>query len=439
MHWIDFHQMMSGNRSLVSGTGAIWLLLLLLCPLSSAFGQSSTDTTQIHVRLHHQANIESVELTVKEGTFDVQLPSGGAPVHRLRSGETTTFGVRQSDVFLRRGEIGLYAESLHLKPTQDATWSLSLNGEDASHTYTGGLRLAPQENNEGLVLINSVPLTDYVASVVASEYGLDDQEGAKAMAVVARTYALFSSKTYEGDYDHVDGTASQVYSGADVITGSVRRAARETRGQILTYEGDPIQAVYFSSSGGHTANNEDVWKTNEALPYLRGKEDPYDSQSPHHRWTATVNRSSLLRALTRHEDASVEGFLIDARSQEGRVTTLELLLSNGPRTQIRANDFRLAINKEVDGRPLKSTWFEATRQGNEYVFEGRGFGHGVGLNQWGAHAMAQQGKSYREILSFYYTGVDIERLEGVQFAPPVAPAAQDAPSQTDTTSRRVGW
>lgn len=437
MHWTDFHRTLLVRRLLqrVSVLGVL-LFFWLLPPV---YGQSPSDTPLIHVRLHHQSSIESVDLTVEEGNLAVRLPSGGSPVDRLHPGDTATFGFRQSDVSFRHAETGLYAQSLTLTPTEGASWSISLENEETSSTYKGGLKLTTDGGPQSLVLINRVPLTDYVASVVASEYGLDDQEGAKAMAVVARTYALFSSKQFDGEYDHVDGTASQVYAGADVITSNARRAARETQGQILTYDGEPIQAVYFSSSGGHTANNEDVWKSEKALPYLRGKNDPYDTESPHHRWKVSVDRSDLLRALTRHQGASVEGFLIEDRNQEGRVTTIELLMSNGPRTQMRANDFRLAVNKELNDAPLKSTWFDAKRSGDEYVFEGQGFGHGVGFNQWGAHAMAKQGKSYRDILSFYYTGIQIERLEGEQFAPPVSPVAEETSSERDSTTRRVGW
>jgi stage II sporulation protein D len=120
---------------------------------------------------------------------------------------------------------------------------------------------------------------------------------------------------------------------------------------------------------------------------------------------------------------------------------------------MNANDFRLVVNRGVDGDPLKSTWFDARRSGNQYVFDGRGFGHGVGLNQWGAHEMAKRGKSYRDILTFYYTGVDIEQLGGVDKDPRDAPVARTPPTpepdpasptetrerSVDTDQRRIGW
>lgn len=423
------------------------LVLGLLLPgaLECASAQpSSRDSSRVQVRLHHKTSVESFQLTPNQGDLIVRLPGGGTPLLRLQRGDTVRLGRRQQDIYVRRGDEGLYAHSLLLSPSSESTWTLGLDTE-ASRTYSGDLILTHQSSGTDLRLINRVPLHDYVASVVASEYGLDDREGAKAMAVVARTYALFSHKQFEGDYDHVDGTASQVYEGVDAITEASRRAARQTRGQIVTFDGDPIQAVYFSSSGGHTANNEDVWTDSDPLPYLRGKEDPYDRVSPHHRWSARVERNALLQALTLHQNTSVSGFLLGDRTADGRLATIELLLSNDSNVEIEAATFRTIVNDAVEGNPLKSTWFDARREGSEYVFEGRGYGHGVGLSQWGAHAMAEQGKSYREILSFYYTGVQIEQLEGPQAAPlrpSVAnespPVAPDSTAQ-DSTTRRIGW
>jgi stage II sporulation protein D len=416
--------------------------LLLLATAPAAAIQPPTDSlNRVRVRLHHQSDIERVKLTVEDGPLAVHVPSGGPPVMRLQTGETIVAGIRQTDIYVRRQGSGLYATRLDLRPTgENATWSLSSDDHE-TRTYTGELHLAPTPKIESaLLLVNDVPLEDYVASVVASEYGLDDTEGTKAMAVVARTYGLFASAKFGGAYDHADGTASQVYGGLDAVTERSRSAAQATQGEVLTYDGTLIQSVYFSSSGGHTADNEDVWKADEALPYLRGRDDPYDEASPHHTWSATVDRSSLLQVLTRRQDALVEGFLIDEKAPHGRVKTIRLLQSEGADPVMKANDFRLIVNRGVDGAPLKSTWFSARRQGDQYVFDGRGFGHGVGLSQWGAHAMAEQGKSYREILRFYYTGVDIERVEGVDFDPVKAPVAKTpSPAEADTSGRRIGW
>lgn len=441
MRWTYFQQKCGSYVSLLQ---MLVLGAVLFGSVPRAVAQSASDSARVQVRLHHETNVKTVRLTANDGRLNVLLPSGGSPVFRLGEGETVMMGRRQRDVYLRRGNRGLYAESVFLVPTDEASWTLDVNAE-STRTYSGVLALSPEDTADGIQLVNRVPLDDYVASVVAGEYGLDDREGAKAMAVVARTYALFSNKHFDEDYDHVDGTASQVYRGVDAITESARRAARDTRGEVLIYDGEPIQAVYYSSSGGHTANNEEVWTDSDPLPYLRGKNDPYDASSPHHRWSVRVNRSALLRALTLHQNESVNGFLLGDRTPSGRLATIELLRSEGPNAEIEASTFRSVVNEHVSGSPLKSTWFDARRDGSSYVFEGRGYGHGVGLNQWGAHAMAERGRTYREILRFYYAGARIERLEDLPSFPAPPPVANDMrivspdSAASDTTSRRVGW
>ena len=419
-------------------TAIVGGLLLLAGSLGhGATAQPASDSSNwVQVRLYHDLSVESIRLTPQRGTLAVVLPSDGTPILKLPPGETVTLGRRQSDVYARHGDAQLYARALRLAPSSEATWTLQQSAE-STRTYTGSLRVGPAESESTLQLVNRAPLSDYVASVVAGEYGLDDRAGTRAMAVVARTYALFSNKHFDGEYDHVDGTASQVYRGQGVVTERAQAAARATRGEILTHNGSPIQAVYFSSSGGHTANNEDVWTESDPLPYLRGKEDPYDQSSPKHRWTVRINRRALLQALTLHQGTSVEGFLPGDRSPDGRLRTIEVLFSDDTETEIEASTFRSVVNDEVDGASLKSTWFDARRDGSEYVFEGRGHGHGVGLNQWGAHAMAQQGNSYREILLFYYTGAQIQQLDDTSSPPPLA---EDPTTQVpDSSSTRIGW
>lgn len=440
MHWFKFHRML---WSVVCPSGLRLCVALGLLTLGHGLGtpaaaQSDADSSDwIQVRLHHQTTLESAQLTPERGTLAVVLPSGESPILKLTPSDTVTLGRRQVDVYAQHNDARLYAQSLRLVPVRDATWTLALSS-GSTRSYSGGLRLRPTDDDSGIQMVNRVPLSDYVASVVASEYGLDDRAGTRAMAIVARTYGLFSTKeNFDGAYDHVDGTASQVYRGQDAITDAARRAAEYTEGQILTYDGSPIQAVYFSSSGGHTASNEHVWTASDPLPYLRGKEDPYDRSSPKHRWTTRVNRRTLLQALSLHEGASVEGFLLGDRSPDGRLQDIEILFSDDTETKIEADTFRSIVNENVDGATLKSTWFDARRNGSEYVFEGRGHGHGVGLNQWGAHAMADEGNTYRDILSFYYTDAQIQTLGELSSSPPLA--EDPATEVSDSTSTRIGW
>lgn len=411
------------------------LITALLTPRPSV-GQSAQDTPAVRVRLMDHQAPERAYLRAEGGPLQLMTPVENEPLLSIDAGSEFLLGTRDGEVYARQGARGLYALGLYVVPASGARWSLSRSEEGPYRSYGGTLLVTTDPSSPDLLqLVNGIALEDYVASVVASEYTMDDREGAKAMAVVARTYALQAAEKFGQDYQHVDHTRSQMYGGLNAITPAARRAAQETRGEVLTYDGAPIEAVYFSSSGGHTANNEDVWDADSAKPYLRGKQDPYDTRSPHQHWTASVPRAPLLDALSARHDATVAGFLIDERSPDGRVATVELLTPERETLTMQANAFRILVNERFPDADLKSTLFDARREGDRYVFDGRGYGHGVGLSQWGAHAMAKQGHSYREILQFYYTDVEINTLDNVDATTPIA----QTPSDASDTSRRIGW
>jgi stage II sporulation protein D len=401
-----------------------------------------SDTTRVRVRLLESIGPETVRVTPVGGTVHLRREQNGAPLLRIEAGDTVTLGVRGDELAVRLSTRGLYTPDLLLDPDPGVSWKLAWTdgSRDRARTYEGPLFVQPDPKKSGRIqLVNASPLESYVASVVAAEYGFDDLEGAKAMAVVARTYALKAADKFDGRYDHVDHTASQVYRGTSAITGVARRAARETRGEVVTYNDTLIEAVYFSSSGGHTADNEDVWDADESLPYLRGKRDPYDGNSPHHRWTTRIDRRPLLRALEERLGGSVRGFVIGERSEGRRVKNVDILRPGGSREPMQANAFRLLVNRAVPGAEMKSTWFDARREGDEYVLDGRGFGHGVGLSQWGAHEMSQRGKGYRDILSFYYDDIRVQRLDGVKVAPTLPPVAKEEADAPERGGGRIGW
>ncbi|WP_179862101.1 SpoIID/LytB domain-containing protein [Longibacter salinarum] len=415
----------------------IAVLLLSFCVKDTA----AQSDPHVRVRVLGSQKPTSVSVKATGGDLRIHLPSTSSPVMRLRPGESATLSLRGPEVAIERSADGIYASALDIQPDEGVTWTLTSG--DVTRAYTGPLHVEP--DGSSLQLVNHAPLDDYVASVVAAEYGFKDLEGSKAMAVVARTYGVRASDKFNsGDYDHVDNTVSQVYRGVRAITPTSRRATQATAGQVLTYDGSLIEAVYFSSSGGHTANNEDVWDAKDVLPYLRGKRDPYDRNSPHHRWSTSVPSSQLLSALSNEFGTRITGFVLGKRSSEGRLKTVTLLTPGG-RMTVRANNFRLAITRRLPDADLKSTWFDASRNGNTYRFSGRGFGHGVGLSQWGIHEMSDQGRDYQDMLSFYYSGVDIRSFDGAQIDAPARPVASNPPKERkkeekeEETTRRIGW
>ncbi len=425
-------------------------VLLVFCAAPPVLAQSDADETRtVRVRLFDAEAPRAAVLRADGGPLDLLAGDPGSPLFRLERGEAITVNRRGEELRVVTPTGALFAQALRVVPVEDdAAWSVEIAGGPSARTYAGALALTPDPADaQALHLVNAAPLEAYVASVVAGEYGFDDLEGSKAMAVVARTYALHDAEKYGPGYDLVDHVGSQVYGGTEAVTPVAREAAESTRGEILTHRGAPIEAVYSASSGGHTANNEDVWDATEVLPYLRGKRDPYDGASPHKSWRTTVARSELLSRLSARHGFDARGFTIEDRSRDGRVSTVKILGPGGRSALMQANAFRLFVNEQTSGYGLRSTFFDAERRGDQYVFEGRGYGHGVGLSQYGAREMARQGYDYRDILSFYYTDVALETLDGTLEDPlPAAPLAQQPPPRPERgeeketpTKRRVGW
>ena len=421
------------------------VLIASACPFplaaQSVDGKDSNATAPtVRVHLFGAAAPRAVAIRLQENRR-AALFSGSSdrPLLELDAGATLRITQRGEELRIEGPDGRLYARSIRLRPERRddpyaAAWRVKVEEgrrRPKARTYSGALTVTPSEGEE-LRLVNSVSLEPYVASVVASEYGFDDLEGNKAQAVAARTYVLRTLR--EKGMDHVlpDHVGAQVYRGAGQVTRQTRRATEATEGEVAVFEGRPIRAVYHASSGGHTANNDDVWDTRRSLPYLQARPDPYDDASPHHGWEISLDRSRLLDRLSDRYDGRIRGFRIAERSEDGRAARIELLRRGASSHVINGNDFRLFANRQTSGRGLRSTLFEAERQGDQYVFEGSGYGHGVGMSQYGARAMAQSGKSYREILSFYYPGVALAQIGTGTTDEPTAPS-EDQFVLTDTT------
>jgi stage II sporulation protein D len=412
------------------------------------FAASSTaavaQDASVRVRLLEREAPSTVAVTAERGPLQMRV--GPALLGTLPPGQSATVEVSGGNITVRFGATVETVERVTFVPRAGA--HVRLRAGTTDRAYHGALRVSRDDRRGRLMLINTVGLEDYVASVVASEYPFREIEGIKAQAVLARTYALKSRGKY-GNYDSVDHVGSQVYRGIGSETPYARRAAEATHGEILTYRGAPIEAVYSSSSGGHTADNDAVWN-GRPLPYLRGRQDPFDRAAPDHEWTTTVGRAELLRVLSRRYDTNVTGMTIAETSREGRVRSIRLLGAR-PRT-VQANEVRLALNSAFGPRLLRSTFFSLHARGDRYEFRGRGFGHGVGMSQHGAREQARQGYSYRDILAYYFDGT---RLAQHDLAGPELPAYAERqrtvpvepipvrPTSTEQTyparPMRVGW
>jgi stage II sporulation protein D len=261
--------------------------------------------------------------------------------------------------------------------------------------YRGDMVL--QLGSSGLLsVLNDVDAEEYLRSVVASEvYSRWPLEALMAQAVTARTFMLYAvaGKGYLT-------LADMAYRGRDVETRSVNLATQLTRGIILTYEDRVLPAYFQSTCGGHTAPVEKVF-AEEPIPPLGGVECLWCSDSPWFGWKATVQSSDLTAALTDRGVGEIREIAVEGAGADGYA---RYILVNGT-VKLSAAAFRRAVG----GRLLKSTCFQAAVSGSEVTFTGRGFGHGVGLCQWGARGLADAGRTWQEVLLTYYPGAQIRK------------------------------
>jgi len=380
------------------------ILLLLIGAVRTSTAQP-VDTLRVQLFTGFQPDVVAVEPTA---AAQIYAEDFARPLLRLPAGAMLLVDRRGDELRLRTSEGTIFARWIRIYPEEGGHLRLTArrSGQTSGpFTYPGWLQIVPDPS--GLQVLNHVALEDYVAAVLAREHHFDDLESTRALAVAIRTYALRRLQTSDTLLDH---TTHQMYEGIDRVTPLIREAVAQTRGEVLTYQGELIEAVYFASSGGHTANNEDVWD-GVPQPYLRGQPDPYDHNAPYRHWEATIPRNRLLEVLSRRYGARITGFRIGSHSPDGRVATIELLRERGDPLTIRANEFRLLVNAHFGRHTLRSTFFTARRQGDTYHFQGKGFGHGVGLSQYGALEMSRQGYSYRDILAFYYPGTELHLYE----------------------------
>lgn len=264
----------------------------------------------------------------------------------------------------------------------------------------------------GEEVLLTMTLEEYVQGVVAAEMPASfDLEALKAQAVAARTYSYRRIIRDERIAEHPEAHLSSDYQSGQAwvswdefsarhtplvarsLQNKIKKAVRLTEGEILLYEGEPILAVYHASSGGRTENSEHYWS--EQLPYLRAVEDPFSATAPHHYSTASIKLDKLKEVL---EVTTAANFKVIERYPSGRVKTIEVAENWFSGREIRQ---RLG---------LRSTWFTAEVIRDELVFSVWGYGHGVGMSQYGAQEMALKGYAYDDILQYYYQGIEIKTV-----------------------------
>jgi len=273
--------------------------------------------------------------------------------------------------------------------------------------YRGAIEIEAQPG--GLRVVNELLLEAYVAGTLLGEVHEDWGDAVlEAQSVAIRTYALHRRAAAGArPWDVEADTRGQVYLGRDGESVTAWRAVDATRGQVLTWNGEVILAAFHGTAGGRTASAAEVW--GRALPYLESVAVEGEDVSPDTYWRAPVSGDELGAALAAlGEDVGrVERVAIAERTPSGRCASLRMQGSAGS-AEVTAT----ALRKALGERRLRSTLFELRPAPDGVVFVGSGRGHGVGMSQWGARAMAERGAGYRAILGRFYPGARLVSVPG---------------------------
>ena len=352
----------------------VWLLLIL-------------PSQAVELRVAIKKQVDSVK--IGSSTNAVVRDSAGKQLGTLDSRSALAAKLNDSKISISDR---LKATELIIEPQENGyVWI-------GDRWYRGTTRLIRQDN--GITAINNVDLEQYLYSVVGAEAVSSwPIEALKAQAVAARSYALYKRNTESNGIYDVDTTiGTQVYKGLDSEYTTTHEAVNSTLGQIMTYDNQVILAAFHSSSGGYTENVEDIWTS--SLPYLRSVVD-YDHKSPVFEWQQVIPVSkikSLVAGVGR-----ISGLQPQRMTPRGRIITMKVTGDRGS-TIVEGKDLRKALD-------LRSTLFRVSTDGENLRIVGRGFGHGLGLSQWGAYYLAQQGVNYHQILAHYYQSANLTSLK----------------------------
>ena len=257
-------------------------------------------------------------------------------------------------------------------------------------------------------VIDNVPIEEYVVGVLAGEMPISfDIEALKAQAIASRSYVMKQiEKNIHKEYDVVDTVMNQVYLDkqyllavwSDSYTSNINKiktAVLSTKGEYLSYNGKVAEALFFSTSPGITENSEEIFVSKE--PYLRSVSSTWDDISPVYTstFTYTIFEFCNLLNITYKDNLTID---IVEKTSTGRIK------------KIKINGKEMSANFICSKLSLNSTYFEIIQDGSKIIIKNRGYGHGVGMSQYGAEAMARMGYKYDEILKHYYQNIEIKKF-----------------------------
>ena len=346
-----------------------------------------------HLRVSIRQDVVSLSVRVNGPYEIIDSLSGNV----LSQGKSMSASVLAGQDGILVGSLVCNTPKVFIKSTSDDP--IIIDGRQ----FRGNIQLVKNDKLR-LSVINFIEMEDYIKGVLyheASHYW--PMEALKAQAIICRTFAIYQSQENASkEYDVTSDVYSQVYGGRTSERYRTSEAVDETQGAILMYNGQVLPAYFHSACGGHTEDAALLWKMN--IVPLKGVPCGFCNNSPHYKWHCVFTRKELKEKLAKAgiEVDSIKDIVISGRDPSGRITSLKI---SGEKdcVDIASKDFRSASGLNV----IRSTNFSVKASDEDLIFDGFGWGHGVGLCQWGAYFMAKRGYKYDEILKHYYPGAEL--------------------------------
>ena len=373
------------------------LALFLVIPQSSFSVEKSINPV---IRVLVLDNRDSISLAVK-GTYKIySIPSDKL----LTGGYILHTKVKGSDQGILFGSRQLNFSKIRVTVPEDSL--VYLDGR----SFRGSVDIIRKDDMK-LMAINRVALEDYLCGVLYNEVSHRwPIEAIKAQGITARTFALYQARQNRlQDYDLTNDIYSQVYSGATSERWSTTRAVKLTMGEVLTYKGDIFPTYYHATCGGRTEDAANLW--NIDIEPLKGSVCGFCKESPHYSWTKNIPLSEVEKKLSEngYKVGKIKAVEVVSRNDSGRIDKLEIKDDSGVSCVLTGKDFR----RMMGPNDVRSTNFEPSIGSDKLMLSGIGWGHGVGMCQWGANGMAEHGKSAKEILKIYYPGAEITTIDKI--------------------------
>jgi stage II sporulation protein D len=417
----------------VHRTGAIFLFAVAACASAlprSASNDVAADQSDQPVRIALATSVRQAQFA-SSGSWVIYSRSSEHVVTRGSGGgvKVQMSGSRLVAARDNGSETSRYSGSFIVRSTTPGTL-IQYEGK----RYRGDILVLPTDT--GMLIINRLAVESYLRGVVPLEIGdrkPGEEAAVQAQAVAARSYSYVHMAEAKGRaFDMYGSVQDQVYGGADAEKPIADDAVAATRDMVVRYAGRIISTPYHSTCGGSTAGVQEVWWREPDQPYLQpvsdripGTNNFYCDPSPRFKWNATFPKEALRATLEKYlaqyssgpggSIGAVTGVRVEGRTRSDRVSALTIQTTRG-NYLVRGNDIRFVLRSPA-GAILNSTYFtagtttDASGDVAELTLNGGGNGHGIGMCQWGAIGRARAGQSYRTILTTYYPGTTVGRID----------------------------